>query len=289
MKELASLSGEILAYENGQTAYSGAYLDAFSNLDQFFVNLAKKQSAKEYLFPSFLPVKELAKIDYFVSFPHLANFPVSLKDEGDNIKNFVATGSTGCEGHLSLTETTAIENILTPAACYHFYVALKGKSYSEPQYYTTRNTCYRREKYYRSLERQWCFSMREIVCIGTEQEVLQFLDFYRNIMLKLFDAISLPIKLEHATDPFFQPLQDPKFIAQKLSPVKHEMIYKDSLAIGSLNFHRNYFGEAFEINAQEEPAFSGCVAFGIDRWMFACLEQFGPDQSKWPKWSALGL
>src|SRR5438874_9913215 len=34
-------------------------------------------------------------------------------------------------------------------------------------YVTTRAACFRRESYYRPLQRQWSFSMREIVCLGT--------------------------------------------------------------------------------------------------------------------------
>src|SRR5207247_2179199 len=94
--------------------------------------------------------------------------------------------------------------------------------------------------------------------------------------------IDLPIAWQNATDPFFDPSRNPKFLAQKLDPVKTEMVFGGELAIGSINFHRNFFGETFGIRREGEPAFSGCVAFGLERWLFALLRRFGPDESAWP-------
>jgi hypothetical protein len=69
---------------------------------------------------------------------------------------------------------------------------------------------------------------------------------------------------------------------QKLDPVKTEMVFENRLAIGSVNFHRNYFGEAFDIQCGGEAAFSGCVAFGVERWIAAWLSTFGPQSGDWP-------
>jgi hypothetical protein len=86
-----------------------------------------------------------------------------------------------------------------------------------------------------------------------------------------------------ATDPFFNPLKNPKFFAQKVQPLKHEMIFDSELAIGSVNFHRTYFGEGFGMTTSDgEPACSGCVAFGVDRWVHAIVKHFGPDDASWP-------
>jgi seryl-tRNA synthetase len=117
--------------------------------------------------------------------------------------------------------------------------------------------------------------MREIVCIGTASEVKEFLASFQEKLAEFFKEIKLPIEWQNATDPFFNPKTNPKYLMQKLEPVKTEMIYQNHLAIGSINFHRNYFGEAFHINRNGEEAFSGCVAFGIERWIYAYLSQFG--------------
>ena len=69
---------------------------------------------------------------------------------------------------------------------------------------------------------------------------------------------------------------------QKLEPVKTEMMFQKRLAVGSINFHRNLFGAAFDIKRDDVHAFSGCVAFGVERWVHAILKLFGPDEAKWP-------
>jgi hypothetical protein len=152
---------------------------------------------------------------------------------------------------------------------------------------TTRATCFRRETHYLPLQRQWNFSMREIVCIGTSDEVRSFLARYENKVDDFFQRIHLNVEWKNATDPFFNPSRNPKFLAQKLDPVKTEMVFETGLAIGSVNFHRNYFGEAFQIRREGQDAYSGCVAFGIERWIFAFLNQFGPDQKNWPDLNSL--
>ena len=125
--------------------------------------------------------------------------------------------------------------------------------------------------------------MREIVCIGTAQEVKTFLANLQERVGQFFQAIQLPIEWKSATDPFFNPSRNPKYLLQKLDPVKTEMVFGEKLAIGSVNFHRNYFGEAFRINCQGKEAFSGCVAFGLERWLWGFLTQFGPSEKNWPE------
>jgi seryl-tRNA synthetase len=172
--------------------------------------------------------------------------------------------------------------VLTPAACYHFYLEFQGAILESPRIVTTRVTCFRREASYAPLERQWCFSMREIVCIGSEDEVKQFLAGYRERLHAFFIRIGLPIAWENATDPFFNPGRNPKSIMQRLEPVKTEMVFGGRLAIGSINFHQNYFGETFGIRRAGKAAYSGCVAFGLERWIYAFLTHFGWEEADWP-------
>jgi hypothetical protein len=124
--------------------------------------------------------------------------------------------------------------------------------------------------------------MREVVCIGTADEVKGFLAQYKQLMTEKFVQLGLDISWEIATDPFFDPGENPKFIMQQIDPVKEEMIYQKNLSIGSVNFHKNYFGETFAIERDGEPAFSGCVAFGMERWIYAIVTRYGIDAAKWP-------
>jgi seryl-tRNA synthetase len=268
---------------NGQSTYSGKSLRLFQRLEKHFLAWAAEYQAVDHMFPTFISAAELNKIDYLRSFQHLATFPSTLEASEANLNAFAAGEPLGPDGVVHLTQCAPVRDVLTPAACYHFYSLLQNTQLQSPRYLTTRNTCFRREASYTPMQRQWSFSMREIVCIGTSEEVSAFLDRCGRTVELYFKKIDLPIEKVGATDPFFNPSKNPKFFAQKLAPLKSEMVFESHLAIASINFHRSYFGEAFGLTTSDgEPAYSGCVAFGIDRWIYAFTQRFGDDETRWP-------
>lgn len=279
--DAVSLSG-LAWHENGQSSLSGSLLGLEGALDRLFLSWAGAWSADEYRFPPFIAARELARLDYFHSFPHLVTFPTVLDADEENLGRFAAGDALADDGSVRLTATLPIRDVLTPAACYHFYAHFRGQAFDAPRYLTTRNACFRREASYAPLRRQWSFSMREIVCIGSAAEVETFLETTRERVAGFFRRIGLPIVWAHATDPFFNPTRNPKYVAQKLEPVKTEMVFGDDLAIGSVNFHRSYMGEAFSMRRDDEEAYSGCVAFGLERWLYAITSHFGPEPAGWP-------
>lgn len=268
-------------YAEGQGALSGAALALMRRLDGLFLELAAACGAEDHVFPPFLPAAALDRIDYFVSFPHLATFPVYLERGDDNLKKFsCAALDTG-----GLVQLTAIEppaHVLTPSACYHFYRLFEGRRFEKPVYVTTQAQCFRREDHYTPLERQWAFAMREIVCIGSAEEVESFLAAYRERVSALLERLGLAATWERATDPFFNPSANSKYVMQQLLPIKHELVFDGRLAIGSVNFHHDHFGRAFDMQRGGSPLHSGCVAFGVERWVSAIAQQFGADPARWP-------
>ena len=269
--------------QNGQSNYSGNLLRLYQALDALFISWSREVQAEEHQFPIFIQAKELKKLDYFRSFPHLITFAACLDPSEENLKAYTETETLDANGAATLTKLTPICDCLTPAACYHFYITFQGRELHAPLYLTTRANCFRRETHYIPLQRQWNFGMREIVCVGTSDEVKAFLEKYRKLVGEFFEGLKFPIQWLQATDPFFDPSRNPKYLMQRLDPVKHEMIYEGELSIGSINFHRNYFGEAFKISRGGEDAYSGCVAFGMDRWIFALLNEYGPNAKDWPE------
>jgi len=269
-------------YANGQSAVSGSLLELSRRLDALFVRSACEWGAREYAVPPFVPARELAKIDYFHSFPQLVTFPVALDADPDNLRRYGGAAALDESGAVPLFESAPIRDVLTPAACYHFYILFQGATLDGPRFLTTRATCYRRESHYLPLERQWSFSMREIVCIGTEEEVASFLKTSRERLSGFFQRVGLPVDWQDATDPFFDPSRNPRYVFQKVEPVKREMVYQGRLAIGSTNCHKDTFGQAFAIRRDGREAFSGCVAFGVERWIYAFLDHYGMNESDWP-------
>ena len=268
--------------DRGQTVLSGDLLDLDRRLDAIFTGWAQRWGAVEYRFPACVEARHLERLDYFQSFPHLATFPVTLDRDQDNIREFAGGHACSPQGAVKLPKLSPTEHVLTPAACYHVYIELEGETLNAPRYITTRATCFRNEEQYTPLERQWNFSMRELVCLGSAAEVEDFLARSTYVINHFAASIRLPLGWVDATDPFFSPASNPKYLFQKLEPVKRELVFGAGLAIASTNFHRDYFGESFAITRDGEHAYSGCVAFGMERWLSAFLGAYGASPEQWP-------
>jgi seryl-tRNA synthetase len=94
--------------------------------------------------------------------------------------------------------------------------------------------------------------------------------------------------IELANDPFFTNDFQVKASFQRQQEMKYELRltipYLDkSIACSSVNFHSTTFGNAFNIKIGKRSAVTGCVGFGIERWAFAFLAQYGLDEALWPQ------
>lgn len=269
--------------ERGYSGFGGELQKLHASIDRMFLGWSAQVEAKEYVFPSYIEAHELLKVGYFNSFPQLVTFATCpSSDTTEEIEDF-SQSSLDSAGTLQLATPEPITQVLTPAACYHFYVDLQESTIEAAKYLTTCCKCFRKEKSYSPLQRQWNFSMREIVCVATESEVNDMLTGYKALLEDFFATAKLPVMFQSATDPFFNPKKNPKYIMQKLDPVKSEMIHDGALAVGSINHHRDHFGEAFGIKTKDgNPAFSGCIAFGLERWMYMFLTAYGLEASLYP-------
>ncbi len=266
---------------NGQSVLYGPLLQLAERLDSQFLAMASQWGAVDHRFPSLLSAAVLERIDWFRSFPQLATFPACLDDDEANLARFTDGRPVDADGIVRPTELAPIRDVLTPAACYHLYDHCAGGRFDEPRYFTTRNTCFRREVEYVPLERQWSFSMREIVCMGTAEETRTFLEEATAEVDRYVARLGLALKWEHASDPFFRPSRNPQYLMQQVDPTKFELMFDDRLAISSTNLHHDHFGRAFDIERDGEPVRTACIAFGIERWLSAFVHHFGPE-GPWP-------
>ena len=259
--------------QGGLAVFGPAMVALKAALDRRFVAWADEIGAESMLYPSLMPAGELAKLDYFRNFPHLAVVASRVRPERLE-EGFADPGGLQTIPGSDLEEA---RYVLPSAACYNVYIHLKGAVLQAPRHITTVATCYRNESGYDELQRLWSFTMREIVCLGPSEAVQEHLRTFKPRILELAAGLGLDLRVEFATDPFYQPGSSVA-VMQRLFPQKEELQYKGALAIASLNFHRNFFGERCDIRmADGEPVFTGCVAFGIERWMHALLDRFGGD------------
>jgi hypothetical protein len=136
--------------------------------------------------------------------------------------------------------------------------------------------CFRNEDHYVGLERLLCFSLREIVCIGEEENVRSFLTKSKQRILDFAAAINIPLEAKIASDPFYDS-EGMRAKMQMRFPVKEELVYKE-LSLASVKFHLRFFGERCNIRTVDENvAFSGCLGMGIERWVSVLMDIFAGD------------
>lgn len=264
----------------GQATLRGSLLRLAADCDRAFLILADAFGADEEQHPAAISAELLNRLDYFSSFPHQATFPAVLDGDDDNLAGF-ADDPLG-EAGLRLPRLAPVRAVLTPAACYHVYAAHEGEEFAAASYFTTAATCFRREAVFEPLVRQWAFRMREVVCAGTAAEVSRFLAQARQLADRLCRELSLPLVWEPATDSFFRPLTNPKFLLQKVSPTKEEAVFGGRVAIASVNLHHDHIASAFGISRAGQAAHTGCLAFGVERWLYALCSRYGEDPADWP-------
>lgn len=257
---------------DGQAIISGQLKLWFDQLDSSFKKFASQYKLQEFEFPSFIDAKNCIKMDYLHSFPQHATFAVGLADTKENLDSFVASGAFDESGNIQPTKLAPVTKLLTPATCYHCYIALQNTAFDQPFYATARCQCFRREKQYTPFERQWQFNMRELICVGTYEETLSFTEAMKLQVESFIDKLGVRAEWKTAEDPFFNPETNPKALMQRIQPNKTELIYNDHLAVCSINVHRNYFGEIFNIKRDGDPAYTACVAFGLERWLAVMVQ-----------------
>lgn len=267
-------------HPQGYAGLSGPLLKLADELDQRFLSCGDRGPLEAHHAPSFVSLADLAPVGYVGSFPHLATFAATLGREGSALRAFAAA-QDGCGATMGSADWEPVRQLLTPAACYHLYPRLRGRTLAGPKYLTIRAHCHRHESSYAPLERQWCFQMRELVCVGPADAVEAFAESSRRRVEDLSRTLGIRAEWRVATDPFFDPDHDPKAIAQRVQPVKLELTLPGGIAISSVNRHRAFFGERYGIVSDGDAAHSACVAFGIERWLLAVVRARGTDPAHW--------
>ncbi|GAA4083456.1 aminoacyl--tRNA ligase-related protein [Nonomuraea soli] len=259
------------ATDNGLSVLDGSQLRLLRAIDAVFLRLAEGWQAPEFRFPHLIRCQDLDTFDYYDNFPHLGLAATRL--DPPRLGATLARSRRPVElMPAEVMEPTAYA--LPSAACYAIYLDLAGSRLpDEGVMRTTVATCFRNEDHYRGLQRLLGFTMREIVFIGAEEGAKAHLLRAKDAVTTLCAELGLSLELQIATDPFFDK-NSGKAKMQRLFPVKEEFVVND-LAIGSVNYHRNFFGERCGIQAGEETAHTGCLAFGLERWVHTLTDHFG--------------
>ena len=275
----------------GQVALSGVPLQLFNYFDRVFENFGSRWAAVPMRTPTLIPTDTLSRCDYFRSFPHNVTFATHLREEMKVIEDFRTRHQKADD-----LDSKALEDMdqpaacLSPAVCYHLYHVHENQILpASGLVYGICGKCFRYESSNLSdLRRLWDFTMREVVFLGSRQYVLERRDESVEMMAKFLSAHRLGGQIRTASDPFFvAPDAVSKTYFQLTSDSKFEVALEidgeQRLAVGSHNYHSDFFGRAFHTDVEGAGAMhSVCWAFGMERWVYAFLVQHGSDPGAWP-------
>jgi seryl-tRNA synthetase len=217
-------------------------------------------------FPPIVEVGTLAQMDYFRNFPQLGLATAALRPE---VLAALAAGADRPVDHLDADQMQTPRYMLPSAACYPVYRHLRDQVLDQVHVVTTVQRCFRNEARYTGLARLLGFTMREIVFIGSAADVQHRLRAWRAWIGKFAARCGVPLSVQVASDPFFA-ADGGRARMQQLFPVKEEFVFEGAVAVASVNLHRNFFAERWNIRTADGAwAATGCVAFGLERWLHA--------------------
>ena len=214
--------------------------------------------------PATLPTAVLRRVNYFRYFPHQLMA----------VKRFRGP--------------TSASQYLTPAVCYHAFAAARGSGLGRRPYRQfVVGSCARAEGNRPQFPfRLQHFHMAELVVAGTVTQVARLLTALRQQTAVMFAALGVPGTFEVSTDSFFIGGAGARMI-QRLKALKQEFrvpVGEASVALASLNNHEDFFTRRFAITtARQQPAFSACLAFGLERLTAYGLLRWGGKSALWPK------
>jgi seryl-tRNA synthetase len=276
--------GELWEPRPGLVSLRGDALELLHAIEGLLAALARSEGFPEWRLAPGLDLETLARARYFESFPQWLTAAGHLSGDTETLEAVARADDPAGAATRALEPA---ECALSPALCYHVYARLAGATVQHTRM-TALGTCWRHEgERLRALERGWAFTMRELVVLGTPDEVDAFRRHGMGLGTALAVALGLDGELVVASDPFFAPTARGRKLLQKVKSLKHELMLPlgdgRRIAAASFNDHERFFGEAFDIRLTDgASAASGCVAFGVERLLLAFLVAHGPHAAGWP-------
>jgi len=280
---------ELHRYGAGRYGFGPRLIELMNLFDRDVAAIAEKYKAPAHQFPTLIGADLLDRSRYLRSFPSSLTMVSHLREDMAAIQDFARVAKWDGERLVHNPDSLhTIQCLLSPSVCFHYYSWLKDRSIDSASI-TAIGKCFRYEsKNMDGLERLWDFTMREIIFVGAGQFVLDQRSQMIEETVALLDRWDLSFEIRSANDPFFiddyasmatfQLAFDLKF--EVLAPLPYK---RKDLAIGSFNYHQDFFGRSFNISGTDgDPLHTSCTGFGLERVVLAFLAQHGLDSAKWP-------
>lgn len=266
-----------------------------NGLDTLVTNIAAAESPLVVSFPPVMPRSLFTATSYLHSFPHLAGTVWSFEGtEADAVQQAeAADAGEDWSRYQRMTELAMV-----PAACHPVYPAVAGQG-PVPEAGLTVDAgaalVFRHEPSGDPARLQ-SFRQRELVRIGSPQQVLDWRRHWLQQGQAMLEALGLAVTAETASDPFFGRGGKLMAASQKANALKFELLTditaETPTAVASFNYHLDHFTGYHRIErVGGGPTHTACLGFGLERLTMALLSTHGFELGRWPGAArdALGL
>jgi seryl-tRNA synthetase len=264
----------------------GKFEDVREGVAALVTRAAAAEAPEQLRFPPILPRRDLERVGYLKSFPHLAGSIFAFTGTEAQASDQYERASR----HEDWSEFQGMTDlVLTPAACYPVYPAIAARGRLAPggvMIDAGGAYVFRREPSGDPARLQM-FHQRELVRIGEPETVRAWRDAWRERALELLSAIGLQVKLDLASDPFFGRSGRMLTASQREQQLKFEVLTQiagpEPTAVASFNYHQDHFAAAYDIElADGGGAHTACLGFGLERITIALFRTHGFDVQGWP-------
>jgi seryl-tRNA synthetase len=257
-----------------------------TGVDGLVTRTADPDGAEQLRFPPLIPRDQFEATNYLQSFPHLAGTIFAFEgDEGDALAQ-----QEHASRHEDWSEYQSMSDlVLVPAACYPVYPAIASRGRLDEGGVTVDagGSYVFRSEPSGDPARLQMFHQREMVRIGSPDEVTAWRDLWRGRAIDLLRGLRLEAEFEVASDPFFGRSGRMMAASQRQQELKFEINVPiggpEPTAVASFNYHQTHFAETFGLELSDgEVAHTSCLGFGLERITMALFRAHGLDPQAWP-------
>ena len=288
--------GDIVLFGRGRYGLGPKLVRLIEYFEKRALEMAAAFRADPHCFPSLIGADVLDRCRYLKNFPSSLNLVSHLREDHAILQEFARSVQwDGKQLVYDRDSGSGVECLLSPSVCFHWYRWLKDSHLAEPRAITALGKCFRYESSnLTGLERLWDFNMREIVFVGPASYVIENREKLVELSIAFLNDLGLAYEISTATDPFFVDSYAVQAAYQQGFELKYELLVPlpysgKKLAVGSINYHQDFFGRSFAIEAADGPAHTGCLGFGYERLALAFLAQHGVDEKAWPEHLAMAV